>query len=156
MKLNADHIDLWVFRKHAGENEYLLLLTSQEKADRWFNGSQFWQIPTGAVELEEKVEDAAKRLLEEYGLSAQALWAAEYVYTIYNRRREDVSIIPVFAAEVKDPVSLVLSWEHCDYCWLRAERCLERVRFRGLKEGLLAVRTYISEVATPADELRLF
>ncbi len=156
MKLNADHIDLWVFRKHAGEIEYLLLLTSQEKAARWFNGSQFWQIPTGAVRPEEKVEDAAKRLLGEYGLSAQKLWAAEHVYTIYNRRREDVSIIPVFAAEVEGRDSLVLGWEHCDYFWLQAEKCLERVRFRGLKDGLLVVRTYVSEVATPGDELRLF
>jgi len=156
MKLNADHIDLWAFRKQAGKIEYLLLLTSREKADKWFNGSQFWQIPTGTVHADERVEDAARRLLNEYGLSAEALWAAEHVYTIYNRRREDVSIIPVFAAEVADSEPVSLGWEHSDYCWQGAEKCMEMVRFRGLKEGLSAVVAHVTEAETSMDELRLF
>jgi hypothetical protein len=45
MDLRTDAIDLWVFSKDADTSRYLLLQTSQEKADRWFGGGRFWQIP---------------------------------------------------------------------------------------------------------------
>jgi hypothetical protein len=45
MELRTDVIDVWVFRRGPDGVRYLLLHTSQEKADRWFGGGRFWQIP---------------------------------------------------------------------------------------------------------------
>ena len=42
--------DVWVYRRDADAVRYLLMHTSQEKADRWFNGGRFWQIPSDCVE----------------------------------------------------------------------------------------------------------
>ena len=52
--------DLWVFRKTSLGPQYLLFYTSREKADRFFAGGRFWQIPTDAVEDDEDVETACR------------------------------------------------------------------------------------------------
>jgi hypothetical protein len=126
MKLNTNTFDLWVYHKKDGIPKYLLLHTSQEKADKWFSGGRFWQI-----------------------------WAAEHTYIIYNPRRECLETIPVFAAEVEGPQDFPLTWEHSEYGWFTPEECYERIHFRGLKEGLQWTRKYISEPSEPAKELRI-
>lgn len=57
-------------------------------------------LPSGAIEGTEKVVAAIARGLENFGLTASALWAAEHAYAIYNRRFECMQLIGVYAAEV--------------------------------------------------------
>ena len=45
---------------------------------------------------------------------------------------------------------------HSECEWLLFEACLERVHFRGLKDGLRSVHEYITGVAEPARELCLY
>ena len=45
---------------------------------------------------------------------------------------------------------------HSEYEWLPCETCLERVHFRGLKDGLRSVHECITGVADPARELCLY
>jgi hypothetical protein len=47
VQLNPAVYDLWVFRRRSPGVEFLVLRTSQAKADRHFNGGRFWQIPSG-------------------------------------------------------------------------------------------------------------
>ncbi len=154
MKLTANNFEMWTFRKNPGV-EYLLMRTSQEKADRFFNGGRFWQVPTDAVQDGEEIEGAAVRIATNLGLDIAALWAAEHTYTIYNRRRREIAIIPVFAAEVRVADQVQLTWEHSEAGWYSAQECLERVHFRGTKEGLESVREYVTETSAPAKELQL-
>jgi hypothetical protein len=44
VQLNPAVYDLWVFRRRSHGVEFLVLRTSQIKADRHFNGGRFWQI----------------------------------------------------------------------------------------------------------------
>ena len=157
MHLNAAVYDLWVFRRTASGVEFLLLRTSEEKAARYFNGGRFWQIPSGVFELEESVPAAVDRELASYGLTACGVWAAEHVYTIYNRRFHEVQIISVFAVEVEPDVARVdlNRVEHSDYEWVAYEDAQARVHYRGLKDGLRSVNEYVTGVAEPARELRL-
>jgi hypothetical protein len=46
MELDVNVFDAWTFRRAGPGVEYPLLHTSQEKADRLFNGGRFWQIPS--------------------------------------------------------------------------------------------------------------
>jgi ADP-ribose pyrophosphatase YjhB (NUDIX family) len=82
MHLNPVVYDLWVFRRTSAEVEFLLLHTSQQKADRHFSGGRFWQIPSGFFESTESVPAAVDRELAPYGLSAREVWAAEHVYDL--------------------------------------------------------------------------
>ena len=154
IEFSVQNFDLWVFRRNP-HVEYLLLKTSAEKAERFFNGGIFWQIPTDSVRDAETIENAATRVVDTLGLNNLNLWAAEHTYTIYNRRRKEISIIPVFAAEVVVKKEVTLTWEHSDFGWFQASECHDRLSFRGLKEGLTSVREYITEVNTPATELKL-
>ena len=63
MRFNPAVYDLWVFRRHAHGAEFLVLRTSQAKADRHFNGGRFWQIPSGFFQNGESVPDAVDREL---------------------------------------------------------------------------------------------
>jgi hypothetical protein len=155
MHLEPNVFDVWVFQRRPDGITFLLLHTSQEKADRHFNGGRFWQIPSGFVREEESITDAIARELALYGLRATAIWAGEHAYIIYNRRFATMQLIGVYAAEVADaPVRLEPS-EHSQSAWLYLDECLERVHYRGLKDGLRSVHEYITGVDNPARELCL-
>jgi hypothetical protein len=155
MELDVNVFDVWTFRRTGTGIEYLLLHTSQEKADRWFNGGRFWQIPSHWIGATERVPDAVRRLLRGFGLEPAMIWAAEHTYTIYNRRFEKMQLISVYAAEAMageirlDPV------EHAEYRWCSFDEARRLVNFRGLKEGLASVREFVTERATPLPELRV-
>jgi hypothetical protein len=155
MRQRVGAFDVWVYRKDSAEPRYLLLHTSQDKADRWFNGGRFWQIPSDFVSGDESIVQAARRCLQGYGLPEVSLWAAEHTYTIYNRRYEELQLILVLAAEASGSAVPQLTWEHSEFCWCTASECERLLGFRGLKEGLFWVRRYVSEAASPLPELRL-
>ena len=156
MNLNAAVYDIWVFRRTPTGIRFLVLRTSQEKADRYFSGGRFWQIPSGVFRNGESVSDAFERELAPYSLVPTAVWAAEHAYTIYNRRFHEIQIITVFAVETDSEPHVTLDpVEHSDYEWLPYEAALERVHYRGLKDGLGSVVQYVTGSARPAAELRL-
>lgn len=84
MNLNANVFDLWVFHKEEEVTKYLLLHSSQEKAEKWFNGVQFWQILSDFFQENEEVEPALLRVLKEYNLRVKSLWTVEHSYTFYT------------------------------------------------------------------------
>jgi ADP-ribose pyrophosphatase YjhB (NUDIX family) len=153
--LRTDAFDVWTYRKDKDAVRYLLLHTSQGKADRWFNGGRFWQIPSDFTKEGETLQGAAQRCLAEIGVAAKSLWAVEHTYTIFNRRYQDIQLILVLAAEVEDSSNIRLSWAHSEYRWCTAQECEALLGFRGLLEGLHWTRKYVSEVTHPLPELRL-
>ena len=157
MHLNPAVYDLWVFRHSDSGVEFLLLRTSQLKADRHFNGGRFWQIPSGVFESEESVPAAVDRELAPYGLTVRAVWAGEHAYTIYNRRFHEIQIISVFAVEVDHQGAAVHlnPIEHSGHAWVSYDTALARVHYRGLKDGLCSVHQYVTGIPDPARELRL-
>ena len=156
MQLAANVFDVWTFRRTAEGIRYLLLHTSVDKAERFFNGGRFWQIPSNQVKDGEHITDAIARNLRAFGLKAQNIWAAEHAYTIYNRRFNTMQLIGVYAAEVLESVVRLNAAEHAEYQWLPFEECLRRVHYRGLKDGLRSVNEYVTGVAAPARELCLY
>ena len=156
MQLGANVFDVWAFRRDAEETKYLLFYTSQVKADRYFNGGRFWQIPSGVVENDESIESAIQRLLNRYGLDVDTIWAAEHAYMIYNRRFRTMQAISVYAAEVPETPVPIESDEHSEYGWYSLDESLQRVHYRGLKDGLRSVHEYVTGTTEPARELCLF
>ena len=155
MDLRTNVVDLWVFHKRDNEPKYLLLQTSQEKADKWFHGARFWQIPGGFLEEGDELAHAMQEWLAEYRIEPKGIWAAEYVSSYYNIRRKNLELIPAFAAVVEEPVDVTLSWHHSEYGWFTADECKERLHFRGLLEGLDSVRQYVSEVDVPHGAFKI-
>jgi isopentenyldiphosphate isomerase len=155
MQLEANVFDVWTYRRAGAKTEYLLLHTSQLKADRFFNGGRFWQIPSNFMADGEKVVGAVDRLLSGFGLSPTEIWAAEHVYSIYNRRFDAMQMIAVYAARVEQSAATLQPDEHAEYRWCDYEEAQRLVNYRGLKEGLASVRDYVTERDPPLRELRL-
>jgi hypothetical protein len=155
MRLAPNVFDVWAFQRQGGETRFLLLYTSEDKARRHFGGGRFWQIPSGFVEDGEPVTGAITRTLNRYGLTPQTIWAGEHAYIIYNRRFAEMQIIGVYAAEVTDAPVRLDPGEHSEHAWLPYATCLDRVHYRGLKDGLRSVQEYIAGPPSPAIELRL-
>ena len=156
MHLASNIFDVWVFRRRGTEVEFLLLYTSVEKAARYFNGGRFWQIPSNFVKDGESIIEAISRVLDRFGLRPNAIWAGEHAYLIYNRRFGQMQAIGVFAAEVDDAAVRLDAAEHSEFAWLSREQCLDRVHYRGLKDGLRAVHEYVTGIDEPAQELCLY
>ena len=154
MKLDPNVFDIWVFRRAAAEVQYLLLHTSQLKADRFFNGGRFWQIPSDFVREGEKMLAALERSLAGFGIDAAGIWAAEQSYTIYNRRFEATQIINVFAAEARPGDIRLDPEEHGESRWCSFDEALSLVTYRGLKDGLRSTREFITG-REPPRELQL-
>ncbi len=156
MHLAANVFDVWAFQRRPSGVKLLLLYTAVTKAERYFNSGRFWQIPSGSINDDELVTDAILRVLNNFGLNANTIWAGEHAYIIFNRRFNEMQVIGVYAAEVPDlPVTLDPT-EHSEYGWYTFEECLERVHYRGLKEGLRSVEEYITGIQDPAKELCLY
>ena len=156
MHLAVDVFDIWTFRRRPTGVEFLLLYTSIEKATRYFNGGRFWQIPSDSVNGSESIVDAVRRVIERYGLRPKSIWAGEHAYLIYNRRFAQMQAIGVYAAEVHDAAVQLDPSEHAECAWFPFERCLDRVHYRGLKDGLRSVHEYVTGVKEPARELCLY
>jgi len=155
MELRTNVFDLWVFRRDPDVPRYLILHTSQEKADKWFGGGRFWQIPGGFFEENEDVVVALRRILADFGVVPKSLWVIEHTYTYYNRRRNNLEIISVFAAEVQGASDVPLTWEHSEYRWATESECAEVLLFRGLLEGLAWTRKYVTGQSSPSPVFRL-
>lgn len=155
MRLDANVFDVWTYRGSGEKTEYLLLHASQAKADRFFNGGRFWQIPSNFVAGDETVTGAIGRLLGDFGLEPTEIWAAEHVYTIYNRRFDAMQMIAVYAARVDGGDIRLRPDEHAEFRWCGYDEARRLVNFRGLKEGLASVREYVTERDPPLRELRL-
>ena len=147
--------DVWVYRRDSDAVRYLILRTSVEKAEKWFNGGRFWQIPSNLLADGDTLVPAVRRCLDSYGIDAAAIWAVEHTYTIYNRRFDELQTIVVVAAEAEGTPDVRLSEEHSEYRWATADECDALLGFRGLKEGLEWTRRYITETSTPLPELQL-
>ena len=69
--------DIWVYRRDSDAVRYLILRTSVEKAQKWFNGGRFWQIPSNLLADGDTLVPAVRRCLDSYGIDAAAIWAVE-------------------------------------------------------------------------------
>ena len=153
MKFIGDGFDVWLFQRNGKATRYLLLQASREKAERWFGGSQFWQVPSDFVG-ERNVVSAIDAELASLEIKAGSIWAAEYAYTIYNPRYEAAVSHTVFAAEAISE-SVRLGSGHAAFRWCDIEEAKSLLQFRGLLEGLDSVRQYVSEPKAPMPALRL-
>ena len=118
LTLAVNVFDVWTFRRTPEGLRFLLLHTSVDKAERFFNGGRFWQIPSNLVKEGEHLTDAIARHLRSFGLKSQAIWAAEHTYTIYNRRFNEMQLIGVYAAEVNESAVRLNASEHAEFQWL--------------------------------------
>lgn len=110
----AIYVAVYVFRRRAGEVEFLQL---QRSAGRWMSGT--WQPVYGKIMGTEPAWQAALReLREETGLVPVGFYQVETVSTFYDARDDAIHHCSSFAAEVAADAKVTLNPEHADYRWI--------------------------------------
>jgi dATP pyrophosphohydrolase len=133
-------IHLHLFQRCESGPKYLLIRRSPD--ERIYPG--LWQMVTGMMEPNEKAYQTALREIgEETGLTPEVLWVVPFVASFYNPFKDEITLIPVFAAEVNPAEEVNLSEEHDIYQWCLYEEALERFIIPGYKEGLRILHQFI-------------
>ncbi len=141
-------VDVWPYRMHQGEAEFLLL--HRVAAD---DAPAFWQGVSGWIEADELPHlTALRELREETGLAAEALFTVDAIFDLYQWRRGTVETIVPFAARVADGIDPVLSHEHDDWRWVSLGAALELLPYEPQREAVRRIASDLLERPASADQ----
>lgn len=129
-----------IFRKDSSRIHYLLLHYQ----------SGHWDFPKGIIEKGEKIEETAKREIEEEtGIKNIEFIDGfkEWIKYFYKLKDKNIfKIVTYFLAETKEK-KVKISWEHIDYKWLPYKKALEQLTFNNAKDILKKAHKYLKENA---------
>jgi dATP pyrophosphohydrolase len=92
---------------------------------------------------ETAVQTALRELLEETGLKPFCLWVAPNVNSFYSPDDDSITIIPVFAAQVKND-KVIISNEHSEFKWVNSEEAKILLAWEGQKRSVDTIKEYFT------------
>lgn len=141
MDFKNNMIEAHVFRETKNGIEFLLLKRAEEVI---FPG--LWQMVNGKIEGNEKAfETAVREIKEETGFIPIKLWTVPNVNPFYTPETDSITILPVFAALVKNGLEVRLSKEHTDFKWLDAAAAKEYLAWDGQRKSVEIIMTYYTQ-----------
>jgi dATP pyrophosphohydrolase len=146
-------VDVLVLR---GAGESLECLTLQRGSGGRCPGS--WETVHGHIEAGETPAQAAVReLAEETGLNPLRLYNLSRVEVFYQHRRDEVALIPVFAAFVPPDAAVRLGREHVRHEWLGVAAATTRLVWPREKRALADAVTLVGngDAGVVEDVLRV-
>jgi len=140
MKVTSFMIEVHIFKKTQYGIRYLIL---KRAAGEIYPG--LWQMVTGRIRRGEKAYLAALReITEETGLKVKKLWVIPYINSFYAPVRNEVCMIPVFAALADRKSEVRLSVEHSEFRWVKREDALRAFAWHGQRESLKIIHNYFT------------
>jgi len=152
-KIVSRTVSVYAFRVERGAPRYLAL---RRAAGGKLAGA--WQAVHGHIERgETSVQAALRELEEETGLVAKSLWAADFVERVFDAKKDEIRLVPAFAALVSGNVNV--SKEHDAVRWLSATDAATLFTFENQRAALAIVHRDVGSVvakgARPNPFLRL-
>ena len=139
MKIISDLVEVHLFRIENNELQFLLLKRSARKI---YPG--LWQMVSGHIEKGETAfQTALRELKEETGLKPSRLWVAPNINSFYSPDDDSISIIPVFAAQVKD-YNVLISDEHSEFKWVNSEEAKIFLAWEGQRRSVDIIKEYFT------------
>jgi len=131
-------IEAHIFCKKKNDIEFLLL----KRAEKEIYGG-LWQMVSGKVRKGEKAYKAALReIKEETGLKPVRFWVAPNVNSFYSHEKNYISLLPVFAAEVKAGSKVILCKEHCEFGWFKPGDAKKLLAWPGQRKSVDIITEY--------------
>lgn len=141
MEITSNMVEAHVFRKTENGIEFLLLKRSEKEI---YPG--LWQMVSGGIEENEKAYEAALReIKEETGFIPEQFWVTPHVNKFYSHERDYISLLPVFAARVKDKTNAVICDEHCDCIWTTPEEAKKMLAWPGQRKSVDIIVEYFTK-----------
>jgi dATP pyrophosphohydrolase len=139
VNIKSDLVEVHLFRMENNEMKFLILKRSSHKI---YPG--LWQMVTGHIDKGEfAYQTALRELQEETGLKPSRLWVIPNVNSYYSPVDDSVTIIPVFAAEVKNE-NVVISDEHSEFKWVNSEEAKSLLAWEGQRRSLDIIKEYFT------------
>ena len=139
MTIKSDLVEVHLFRIENNELQFLLLKRSVHKI---YPG--LWQMVSGHIKKgETAVQTALRELQEETGFKPFRLWVAPNINSFYSPDEDSVSIIPVFAAQVKDN-NVLISDEHSEFKWVNSEEAKTILAWEGQRRSVDIIKEYFT------------
>ena len=127
-----------VYRKNNGEIEYLLL-ESQNKG-------HFWGFPKGHVEVNETLEETAKREIKEETQLVLPIDTSFHVYTEYDLPNGNRKQMTLYTADLTQSEDIHLQAEEIKNCgWFNYADARERLTYDNLKQLLDQVNDHLTK-----------
>ncbi|HDR05300.1 MAG TPA: NUDIX domain-containing protein [Candidatus Marinimicrobia bacterium] len=118
-------IDCWVFHRLEKELRFLIM-----KRNDGLQYEGLFHCVHGKIEADEAAwQTALRELREETGLSAKAMWVADYSSQFYEASSDTFNLVPVFACEVES-IDIKLSREHSQFEWLTVSEAKRRLAWQ--------------------------
>ena len=150
-RIAADIVDAYVFRRHNGRTQFLLL---RRRADVSLPGT--WQGVHGTIEPEETAVDAALRAVQaRTGLNVSDTYSADYVNQFYDHHSDTLILAAVFAFPAPSKARVVLSEEYSDFAWCERDEATGRVLFAGQRWAIRHIDDVIAPGGPEAEMYRI-
>ena len=137
-----------IFRKEGDKTFYLLLhYPSSAKAPR-----EYWDFPKGHIEKKEKIEETAKREVEEETGLKDIKFAEgfkEWIKYFFKFKGKNVFKIVTFLLAETKTKEVKVSFEHLGYEWLSYEEAFKKLTFKNAKEILKKAHHFLINYVAP-------
>lgn len=127
MKIISNMIEAHIFREMKDSLEFLLLKRSP---DQYY--AHIWQMVSGKIKPDEKAfETAVREIKEETGLTPKNFWVVPNVNSFYTVENDSITLLPVFAAKVKNNDKVLISNEHSEFGWFTLDEAKKKLAWAG-------------------------
>lgn len=138
MQVISNLIEAHIFRENKGEIEFLLL-----KRASYQDYPNLWQMVSGKIKDSEKAyQTALREIKEETNLTPEQLWIAPNINSFYSPDDEYISLIPVFAAKVKNNSEVKISSEHSEFKWFNKDEAKNLLAWEGQRKSVDIIYEY--------------
>ena len=145
-RVKVKQVDSYIYRNTDAGPVYLMLKRSTGKYYE-----HLWQGVAGKIEKGETAgQTVIRELKEETGKNPVKMFAADYIASFYDARKDRIQMVPIFGIEVENS-EVQLSEEHSEYKWVSFEEALALLTWKGQKEGL---RTVHDEIMSGDDRTK--
>jgi 8-oxo-dGTP pyrophosphatase MutT (NUDIX family) len=140
-----------------GERLYLLLHYGEDKGrskrlDDDAANQEYWGFPKGHVDREKKESlehTALREIEEETGLKPAEIELVpgfkKKIHYFFRRGETLVSKDAVYFLARAKKTDVRISWEHVGFAWLPFSEAVERIKYKGDREILIAANNYLTE-----------
>lgn len=141
MDIIKTFVEVHVFRETEQGIEFLLFQRAETEI---YPG--IWQMVTGHINDNEKAHETALReVIEETGCIPYKMWVVPNVNHFYSAEKDFISLIPVFAVQLKEPCEITLCEEHCQCKWVSPEEAKLLLAWPGQKRSVDIILEYYTK-----------